>query len=198
MIGALIARLSGDEDRFGRTQIDRTRPSASSAWRSSSALTSAARPRCRSPACSSPPSATPIGPRIFNRYLSDLPNLGVVAASLAIVAIVYAPFALSNLPAHLSLEVAASLIALAFVPTLLGFLVFFALIDEIGPVRTTVVTYVNPAVALILGVVLLGEPFTLGLALGLPSRHRRLGARDPPARCDQRPNRRPPRPLSAP
>ena len=46
-----------------------------------------------------------VGPRIFNRYLSDLPNLGVVAASLAIAAIAYAPFGLSNLPAHLSGEV---------------------------------------------------------------------------------------------
>ena len=53
-------------------------------------------------------------------------------------------------------------------PTLLGFLVFFALISEIGPVRTTVVTYVNPAVALLLGIALLGEPFTLGLGLGFP------------------------------
>ena len=85
-----------------------------------------------------------------------------------IAAIAYAPYGLSNLPAHLSGEVVASLITLALVPTLLGFLVLFALIQEIGPVRATVVTYVNPAVALILGVVLLGEPFTLGLALGFP------------------------------
>ena len=72
----------------------------------------------------------------------------------------------------------ASLVGLALVPTLVGFLVFFALISEIGPVRTTVVTYVNPAVALVLGVVLLGEPFTLGLGLGFPS--------SSPARCWRR------------
>jgi drug/metabolite transporter (DMT)-like permease len=109
-----------------------------------------------------------VGPRIFNRYLSDLPSLGVVAGSLAIAAIVYAPFALSNLPAHMSTEVTWSVVGLAVVPTFAGFIVFFALIGEIGPVRTTVVTYVNPAVALILGVALLGEPFTLGLGVGFP------------------------------
>jgi drug/metabolite transporter (DMT)-like permease len=59
-------------------------------------------------------------------------------------------------------------IGLAVVPTLTGFIVFFALINEIGPVRTIVVTYVNPAVALVLGVALLNEPFTLGLGVGFP------------------------------
>ena len=127
-----------------------------------------ARPPSRSRECWEPRSCYAIGPRVFNRYLSDLPNLGVVAASLAVAAIAYAPFALSDLPSHLSPEVLWSLIGLALIPTLAGFLVFFALINEIGPVRTTVVTYVNPAVAIILGVVLLGEPLTLGLALGFP------------------------------
>jgi len=105
----------------------------------------------------------------------------VVAGSLAIAAIVYAPFALSNLPAHMSTEVTWSVVGLAVVPTFAGFIVFFALIGEIGPVRTTVVTYVNPAVALILGVALLGEPFTARPRRRLPAGHRRLGARDPPA-----------------
>jgi drug/metabolite transporter (DMT)-like permease len=68
----------------------------------------------------------------------------------------------------MSTEVTWSVVGLAVVPTFAGFIVFFALIGEIGPVRTTVVTYVNPAVALILGVALLGEPFTLGLGVGFP------------------------------
>ena len=122
-----------------------------------------------------------LGPRIFNRYLSELPSLAVVAGSLAIAAVFYAPFAFSNLPTHLSTEVTSSLIGLAFVPTLIGFFVFFALINEIGPVRTTVVTYVNPAVALVLGVVLLGRALHTRPGPRLPPRHRRLGARHPPA-----------------
>jgi drug/metabolite transporter (DMT)-like permease len=44
--------------------------------------------------------------------------------------------------------------------------VFFALIAEVGPVRATVFTYVNPAVAAVLGVLLLGERFTAGMAVG--------------------------------
>ena len=78
-----------------------------------------------------------LGPRIFNRYLSDLPSLGVLAGSLAIAAIVYAPFGFSNLPADPSTEATWSVIGLAAVPTFAGFVVFFALIGEIGPVRTT-------------------------------------------------------------
>jgi drug/metabolite transporter (DMT)-like permease len=46
--------------------------------------------------------------------------------------------------------------------------VFFALIREVGPQRALVITFVNPAVAVLVGVLLLGEPFTLGLAVGLP------------------------------
>ena len=48
----------------------------------------------------------------------------------------------------------------------LGFLVFFALIGEIGPARATVITYVNPAVAAVLGVAVLGETFTVGMGIG--------------------------------
>ena len=39
---------------------------------------------------------------------------------------------------------------------------------EVGPARSTVITYINPAVAILLGVVLLGEPFTVGIAIGFP------------------------------
>jgi len=46
--------------------------------------------------------------------------------------------------------------------TALAFVLFFELIVEVGPARSTVITYINPAVAILLGVVLLGEPFTVG------------------------------------
>ena len=52
--------------------------------------------------------------------------------------------------------------------TALAFLVFFALIAEAGPARATVITYINPAVAILLGVLLLSEPFTVGMAIGFP------------------------------
>ena len=57
---------------------------------------------------------------------------------------------------------------LALVCTALAFVLFFALIVEVGPARATVITYVNPLVAVLLGVVILGEPFTAGIAVALP------------------------------
>jgi len=59
-----------------------------------------------------------------------------------------------------------SVAILGVVCTALAFLLFFALIAEVGPARATVITYVNPAVALLLGVLILGEPFTLGAGAG--------------------------------
>ena len=60
------------------------------------------------------------------------------------------------------------MVGLALVCTALAFVLFFELIVEVGPARSTVITYVNPAVAVLLGVLVLGEPFTWGIALGFP------------------------------
>jgi drug/metabolite transporter (DMT)-like permease len=109
-----------------------------------------------------------LGPLIISRRLSHLPSVGVVSASVALTALVYAPVALTHLPAHVSLEVLGAVAGLAFVCTALAFVLFFALIAEIGPARSTVITYVNPAVAVLLGVALLGEHFTAGIAVGFP------------------------------
>jgi drug/metabolite transporter (DMT)-like permease len=108
------------------------------------------------------------GPLILDRHLSDLPSMAVVAASLAITAVIYAPVALTSPPSHVSGEVIASVITLAVVCTALAFLIFFALIAAIGPTRATVITYVNPAVAIALGVTVLGEPLTSGMLVGFP------------------------------
>ena len=50
--------------------------------------------------------------------------------------------------------------------TALAFFLFFQLIAEVGPVWATVITYVNPAVAAVLGVLVLRESFTAGMAVG--------------------------------
>ena len=93
--------------------------------------------------------------------------MSVIAASLAVCALVYAPIAALQWPSSVPhTSVVASVIVLAVVCTALAFLIFFALIAEIGPVRATVITYVNPAVAALLGVVALGENFTLGMGAG--------------------------------
>jgi len=108
-----------------------------------------------------------VGPIVLSRHLSGLPAMGVIAASLGVTTIVYAPIAAFDVPSSLpSAKVIASVIALALVCTALAFIVFFALIAEIGPVRATVITYVNPAVAAVLGVWLLNEKFTAGMGIG--------------------------------
>jgi drug/metabolite transporter (DMT)-like permease len=108
------------------------------------------------------------GPLIVATKLPDLPSLGVVGTAMALTALAYAPWAATHRPAHLSPEVVASVILLTLVCSALAFLLFFELIAEVGPERSTVITYVNPAVAIVLGVALLGEPFTVGLAVGFP------------------------------
>ena len=109
-----------------------------------------------------------IGPTIFSRYLADVPGIGLVVLSLALTAVGYLPVAIADPPTHLPANVIWSVLGLATICTALAFIVFFALISAIGPARATVITYVNPAVAVLLGVVLLNEKFTVGMAVGFP------------------------------
>jgi drug/metabolite transporter (DMT)-like permease len=107
------------------------------------------------------------GPLIITRWLSGVPALGVVAASLALSALIYLPFALAQWPSTTpSAHVLESVLGLALICTALAFLIFFALIAEVGPVRATVITYVNPAVAAVVGVAVLGEHLTAGMIVG--------------------------------
>lgn len=109
-----------------------------------------------------------IAPVIMARYLSDLPSIPVVCASLLVVAIGYLPYALVRFPSSVSAEAAWSVLGLALLCTAVAFIVFFALVADVGPARATVFTYVNPAIALLLGVLLLDERFTVGIAVGFP------------------------------
>ena len=108
-----------------------------------------------------------LGALIIARKLSGLPVFGVIAASLALTMIVYAPVGMRQLPSALpSLQVIVAVLILGVVCTAIAFLVFFPLIAEVGPARATVITYVNPAVALALGVAFLHEPLTFGIVVG--------------------------------
>ena len=105
--------------------------------------------------------------RSSSRSLSGAPPLGVVVASLVLTAVVYAPLAAFRWPTSMpSAHVVESVLGLAIVCTALAFILFFALIGEVGPVRATVITYVNPAVAAIVGVLLLDERLTTGMIVG--------------------------------
>ncbi len=108
-----------------------------------------------------------VGPLILARWLAHLPGIGVITASLALTAVAYLPLGLAQAPSGWpSGGVVLAVVGLAAVCTALAFLVFFALIAEVGPTRSTVITYVNPAVALLLGVTLLDERFTAATAAG--------------------------------
>jgi drug/metabolite transporter (DMT)-like permease len=108
-----------------------------------------------------------VGPVILQRWLAALPALGVIAASLALTAVAYVPIvALGSAGEAPSGTAIGAVLGLAIVCTALAFLIFFALIAEVGPVRSTVITYVNPAVAALLGVAILDEHFTVGMGLG--------------------------------
>jgi drug/metabolite transporter (DMT)-like permease len=110
-----------------------------------------------------------IGPIIIDRKLKDVPAIGVIAGSLILATVIYAPFAPFLWPEVVPPAKAMwSVVGLGVLCTAAAFMVFFALIAEIGPARATVITYVNPAVAILLGALVLNEPLTIGMAIGFP------------------------------
>jgi drug/metabolite transporter (DMT)-like permease len=110
------------------------------------------------------------GPLVVTRALPDVPGVAASSIALFVTAVVYAPFAVPQLDQLATASAPAwfSLVALGVLCTALALALFFALIREVGPQRALVITFVNPAVAVLLGVLLLDEPVTLGIALGLP------------------------------
>jgi drug/metabolite transporter (DMT)-like permease len=109
-----------------------------------------------------------IAPLVAARYLGDVPTLPMTAACLGFAALVYAGPAAATWPDQMpSTRVLLALAALAVICTALAFIVFFALIREVGAARALVFTYVNPAVALAAGVIVLNEPLTPWNVAGL-------------------------------
>jgi drug/metabolite transporter (DMT)-like permease len=106
-------------------------------------------------------------PFVAARRLADVPDLGVVAVSLTAVAIVYAPLAWITRPTTAPpAEAWVSVLALAFLCTAIAFVLFFKLIADVGPARATLITFINPAVAVLVGAVVLDEQITLTTCAG--------------------------------
>jgi drug/metabolite transporter (DMT)-like permease len=102
-----------------------------------------------------------IGPFIVSRRLNEVSSIGVVAVALSLVAFATAPLAYATWPeTPPSAETWWAIVALAVICTGLAFIVFFALIDAVGPARSTLITFVNPAVAVLVGAVVLDEQIT--------------------------------------
>lgn len=110
-----------------------------------------------------------LGPIVIEKRLSGVPTLPVVAAALGINTVIYLPFGILQWP---TTPVPASawlaVVVLGLVCTAAAFVLLFMLIGEVGAPRAQVITYINPAVAVVLGVVVLSEPVTIGIAIGFP------------------------------
>jgi len=113
-----------------------------------------------------------IAPIMANHKMQDVPTSGVIGFSMAMVAVIYAVPASFELPSEIAampgLESWVALLVLGLICSALAFVIFFELIKEVGPVKASLITYVNTAVALILGTLLLAEPVTPGLLIGIP------------------------------
>lgn len=100
-------------------------------------------------------------PLIADRHLKDVPTLHLITPCLALAALVYAPAAAATRPQALpSAEALAALAALGVVCTAVAFVAFLELIKEAGPIRASVITYVNPAIAVAAGALFLDETLT--------------------------------------
>jgi len=125
------------------------------------------------------------GPMIVKHRFGELDPLGPVTASMGISALVLLPVAAFSAPSSVpSGQTLLSVLVLGLACSALAFLLFFALIGEVGPGRATVITYVNPVVAVALGVALLGEGLgpsaVAGLLLILAGSWLSTGGRLPP------------------
>jgi drug/metabolite transporter (DMT)-like permease len=102
---------------------------------------------------------------------SNLPlvdGIAINGLAMAITSVFWAPVAIAQWPSSISLDSALSLVALGVLSTAFAFILFFKLMEEIGPARGSLVTYLNTAVAVVLGVIILREPLTAGIIIGLP------------------------------
>ncbi|CAN2193134.1 RhaT Permeases of the drug/metabolite transporter (DMT) superfamily [Candidatus Nanopelagicaceae bacterium] len=101
--------------------------------------------------------------------LPHVSGIAINAVAMAITAIFYLPLTVIQWPTHqISSDAINAIIGLGVLSTGAAFVAFFTLSAIIGVARGSLVTYLNTAFAVVLGVIILGEPFTTGMALGLP------------------------------
>jgi len=101
--------------------------------------------------------------------LPGVDGVAINGVAMLLTAMIYTPLSLTHLPAHLpSSKALLSLLVLGLVPTALAFYFFFILLYDIGPARASLVTYLNTAFAVLLGIIFLHEQLTTGIIIGLP------------------------------
>lgn len=108
------------------------------------------------------------GPMLIRMKMSDLHPMGPVAASLGVAALILAPAGIAAAPASLpDGDVIASLVALGVLCTAVALATMFFLVAEAGPARASIITYVNPVIAVALGVAFLDERLGAASVAGL-------------------------------
>ena len=104
-----------------------------------------------------------VGPLIIQRHLQNLDSIGPLAASLAVAACILLIPAAAEIPSRLpSTNALASIAVLGIVCTAVAMLLMFYLVNHAGASRATVITYINPVVATLLGVLVLDEHLGIG------------------------------------
>jgi drug/metabolite transporter (DMT)-like permease len=107
---------------------------------------------------------------MISQKLPDVSGIAINGLAMVFTAVAYLPLMILQFPEinTVSTESALSLIILGVFSTALAFISFFIVLKEIGPARASIGTYVNTAVAVVLGVLILSEPLTPGMIVGLP------------------------------
>ncbi|HMN47117.1 MAG TPA: EamA family transporter [Povalibacter sp.] len=109
-----------------------------------------------------------VGPLIVQKHLAGIDEIGAVAASLVVASLILLPFAIATAPTHVPSTLSlVSVAILGTICTALALMLFFYLIHAAGAARAALVAYVNPAVASLLGVLVLHEPFGIHTLTGL-------------------------------
>lgn len=111
-----------------------------------------------------------VAPIVIDRQENPAPALGTITVSILIVSIAYLPFGVPGLVRSWPLQpdTVGSLLVLGLLCTAIAFILFFRLIAAAGPVRAVVITFINPVVAITLGVLVLSEQITTGMLIGFP------------------------------
>jgi len=105
----------------------------------------------------------------ITRKMPGVSGVAINGIAMAMTTLFYSPALFMLWPDHkISLSATYSVIALGIFSTGIAFAVFFAVMAEIGPTRASLVTYMNTAFAVVLGVLILSEPLTTGIIVGLP------------------------------
>ena len=116
-----------------------------------------------------------LGPVVISQMLSDIPSIGIMAWSQFLGMAIYAPIVFTEFNRgtwkyveQISASAIWSVVGLGLLCTVLAFILLFKAVEEVGPSRTTIITYINPAVAVLLGIIVLSEPLTPGILLAFP------------------------------